>query len=397
MAGEGGKRVGVDHHGPRHLGHEGARERLGLRVEGDAGAERDRVTLHAELHEMLARFDGQGLAGRLGNRLGHGLHAEAGHDRLLGCGRGHGAEPHPASERGAPRQRRRSRLSDRPGDDEQVTVGALVSFHRPRRKELADVGLVYQEGADAASHLDVRDADGNDHDAPRVLRRRLEQERALQAGEGDGERGAHGVTEQGAAVGAEPGREIEGDHGNAAARGRAVDLLDDLGGQAARRAGQSRAEQGVHHEIRLGQGSGHRGETGLVVDLLDLAPPALEGLAGVARDLGAEAHQEHAGARALGLEVAGDHEAITAVVALAAEDEDAAAPHGGPLAGNDGGRSTPRVLHEPGARNVQRLDGPSIQHPHLGGGEHGLHRYRPRAAVVRRSAHWDRKSASMSV
>ena len=55
---------------------------------------------------------------------------------------------------------------DRPGDDEQVTVGALVSFHRPRRKELADVGLVHQEGADAASHLDVRDADGNDHDAP---------------------------------------------------------------------------------------------------------------------------------------------------------------------------------------------------------------------------------------
>ncbi len=198
-------------------------------------------------------------------------------------------------------------------------------------------------------------------------------------------------------VRAEPGREIEGDHGHAAAGGRAVDLLDDLSGETARRPRQARAEQSVHDEIRLGEGAGHRGRSGLVVDFLDLAPPAPKGLGSVARDLGAKAHQKHARARAFGFEVAGDHEAVAAVVAFAAEHEDPSAPHRGPLARDDGGRAPSRILHEPRAGNAQGLDRPSIQGPHFGRGEHRLHRYRPRAAVVRRSAHWARKSASMFV
>ena len=44
------------------------------------------------------------------------------------------------------------------------------------------------------------------------------------------------------------------------------------------------------------------------------------------------------------------------------------------------------ILHEPWARNAQRLDGPGIQRPHLGRSEDWLHRYLPRA-VATRSAH----------
>src|SRR5207245_6630867 len=61
------------------------------------------------------------LTGRLGERLGHRLHAERGHDGLLRGGRRDGAEADTAAERREPREGGGAGLAHRPGEDRKST------------------------------------------------------------------------------------------------------------------------------------------------------------------------------------------------------------------------------------------------------------------------------------
>ncbi len=106
--------------------------------------------------------------------------------------------------------------------------------------------------------------------------------------------------------------------------------------------------------------------------------------------------KKDADSRALGLEMAGSHESVTAVVALAAEDDDPLAPDGRPLAADDVRGAAAGILHEPRAGDPERGDRAGIEGAHLGGREDRPHPYLA-LAEARRSAPWVRKSASTDV
>src|SRR5206468_2524487 len=160
--------------------------------------------------------------------------------------------------------------------------------------------------------------------------------------------------------------------------------------------GEPGAEERVHDEIGLVERGRNRRELAAAADLLDLAPPARECLGRISLHVCAAADQENADARALGLEMAGSHESVTAVVAPAAEDDDPLAPDGRPLAADDVRGAAAGILHEPRAGDPERGDRAGVEGAHLGGCEDRPHPYLA-LAEAGRSAPWVRKSASTAV
>jgi hypothetical protein len=161
-------------------------------------------------------------------------------------------------------------------------------------------------------------------------------------------------------------------------------------------SGEPGAEERVHDEIGLAERGRNRPELAAAADFLDLAPPARERPGRISLHVCAPADQKDADSRALGLEMAGSHESVTAVVALAAEDDDPLAPDGSPLAADDVRGAAAGILHEPRAGDPERGDRARIEGAHLGGRENRPHPYLA-LAEARRSAPWVRKSASTAV
>ncbi len=174
---------------------------------------------------------------------------------------------------------------------------------------------------------------------------------------------------QRAAIRVEAGRQVERDDRHAGGAG-AVDGLDGRGHRPARGAAQAGTEKRVHDQIGAAE---DRREPARIRDLLDAPAPAPERVRRVAPHVGAPPHQQHAHHRAAGSEPARDHESITAVVALAAHDDDRLAADRREPAGDERGRAGPRVIHEARPGNAELADGARVERPHLRGGEDGQH------------------------
>ena len=109
------------------------------------------------------------------------------------------------------------------------------------------------------------------------------------------------------------------------------------------------------------------------VDRLDATAPAGQGRGGVTLHLVAPGGQEHLHHRAAGPEPTRHHEAVAAVVTLAAHHHDLpVADRGEPADDQRGGARAGRV-HEPAPGNAELADRARVQRAHLGGGEDGPH------------------------
>ena len=126
------------------------------------------------------------------------------------------------------------------------------------------------------------------------------------------------------------------------------------------------------------------------------APQLLELAPGVAAHIARRGDEHYRRAGAVTLEPAGHDEAVAAVAALAADDDDSRSAawrtEGRQRVHDRLGRAATGILHEDGAWDAELGDRPLIESPHLLGGEHGQHGYFP----AEDGTAWTRKSARMA-
>ncbi len=202
--------------------------------------------------------------GDIGERLRHVLEPERRDDGLLRGGNRGRDQPGAASERRPRGEGRGAGLAQRAGHHEEMAVDALVGVHGARCEASAEVGSLQEEGPRSPRDLGGRDTDRHHHDLTGPGGGRMQQERALVAGERRGEGGAHGGAEQRAPVRRQAGGQIEGDHRTL---GRPpLQPRDHLRHQAARGALRTGAQEGVHHEVGVRQGA---------VDRVEVRAPAV--------------------------------------------------------------------------------------------------------------------------
>ena len=248
----------------------------------------------------------------------------------------------------------------------------------PRGKVAGDVLRLERERRHAAQDLVGGNPDGHHVDASRERRARAGDEAALEPAEGQCQHRADGRTRCLAAVGGDTGRDVECDDGTAAR----VDALDQPRDTPSGRPVRARAEKRIHDQVRAPQPLGGHAvvldELGAHAALLQL----LELRGGVAADLVLGERQEDLDPRARLLQPPRHDEAVAAVAALAAHDDDTRAKtlnpplvekRPDPLRG-----PTPGVLHEGRARDAELGDRASIETPHLLRREDAVHGgYRP--------------------
>src|SRR5439155_15325501 len=250
-----------------------------------------------------------------------------------------------------------------------------------------------EEGRDPSRDFGLRNADRDHGQASGELVVRGRDQATLEPGERQGHRRSDRDTRGRSAVRSEPGGNVEGDDRPAAG----VDQLDrardgPLGG-----APRACTEERVEDEMGPRQRGGRRAivleaprPNPAAAQLLELEP-------GVAADLGRRAREQHRRARAVALEPPRHDEAVAPVAALATDDDDARATawraEGGERGDDRVGGAVTGVLHEHGAGNAELGDRPSIEPPHLLGGEDLQHRYFPAGS----GAAWTRKSARIAV
>ncbi len=163
--------IGVDDGRDPDLGEKAVDEPGGRRMGGKPGPEKHGVLPPEETERPGQGLDGYRLLGCFRERLGHELGHGPGDDRKGAFGRGHRDQAGPHPQRGPSRERRRARHPDRPGDDEDVAVGALVSvrFRLPKNGRTVlpstsssfSSGLVEKRGRDAdRGHDEVADGSG---------------------------------------------------------------------------------------------------------------------------------------------------------------------------------------------------------------------------------------------
>jgi len=247
-----------------------------------------------------------------------------------------------------------------------VAVVALVGIRPPARQQAPHLGRLRQ--ARGRTHfLDgLRgDADVDDGERPGVLDARVEHVPELGEAEGCGGLRLHRRTERYTAVGIESRRNVDGKHRCP----RAVEQLDDIGGEAVHRGVEPGAEDRIDRQRGFRDPFAQAGEILAGQDLVHRAA-TLEKALQIARRVTAQialaAEQGHARPHAAFAQQARHHQAVTAVVALAGDDDDLTAAHVRKPAQQRRGGALPRPLHEhvPGRA---LLDGPLVEAAHLGG------------------------------
>jgi len=301
-------------------------------------------------------------------RLGvaHGDEWYAG-DRLevLG-GTGHGDEARARAQRAHRRQMRRAGLAGRSGDDEHPAEVSFVRIgstrwhqvpHSFARKQFEKGPLELVD--DVIGNADV----GDDHVAGVRFGRRQHQ-RQLGCAERHRDRGFDRCADLVGGIGAHPRWQVDRHDRHAGL----VDVGDDSLHEAGERRRQAGAEDRIDDQIvsgnlgavelpRLFVGDLHHG-------LSDVAEDRQIG-ARVAFHFAERADDEDRHVEAALLQRAGHHEAVAAVVALAADDGDAAL--GEILVEGFNGRDhlAAGILHEDQRRDADVLDRPSIGLTHL--------------------------------
>ncbi len=363
VAGEGVQGVGVGHKGVLESGDRLADHVHRLPVGREPGPDRHGVHRGRLLEEQVESPRGQRPLGGLRQPQARGLE-HPGMD--FGDHRGPRRDRHqpgPRAECAAGGERGRARHADRPCDDHGRTDAAFVGIERPVAEDPGDVGLLGDP--DHLGELWRRDADVDDLHLPGVLAAGVEDDAELEGRHSDRDRGPDGGAVDTAGQPVDPRWDVDGHHREAGL----VDGLHRLG----RRAGEDAPEPGpvesVDHEVGTPQlpGEAVLGEA----ELPDVAE-ALQVGARVAFQLPGVVGEHHHREGPPGREVAGRHEAVTAVAALAGQDDDPAPV--GPAGGADGSscHGDARPLHER-ERGGPGGDRRPVGRSHLLRGEDGQH------------------------
>ncbi len=192
--------------------------------------------------------------------------------------------------------------------------------------------------------------------------------RPLGCGEGDGGIGLEGLPGGLAAVGGQPGGNVDRQHAVAPPPG--VDVLDDSEEAALDRTSQSGAEHPVHHHFAIQQPGAGLFPGRLIRQRLHRAPRLQISLIvcpGISLQVVRPGHHRHPGLVTSLQEIAGADQGIAAVVAFAAEDADPA--EGRELLQEEVGQVPAGVLHQVAVGLPGLLDRPLVDALHLLGGE----------------------------
>ena len=135
---------------------------------------------------------------------------------------------------------------------------------------------------------------------------------------------------------------------------------------------QTSAQEGVDHQTTAAQLVLHEVEVSRLGHLSHLSTQTEKGgqiAQGVAFDLSFPGGQDDFTADAFLLEQAGDHEPVSAVVALAGDDQDWHGEDMGKGVEQGFGRASPGPLHQDVTRRAVLFDREPVQLTHLGGGD----------------------------
>ena len=266
-------------------------------------------------------------------------------------------------------------MARRSADDGDVPGGVLVRPGLPRSEPLRDVFARQQLGR-AADVCDERpgDADVDHVHVARHVGARRREKAELVMRERRGGAGTYDDTEDAPRVGVETRRQVDREAG----RDRGVHGAHDVGVVPLDVAAEPRAEEGVDHDVRVGQAPVEQGDVGSRSQLVHRAAEAAprfevrEGVRGQALCL---THQVDLGGGTPHDQMPRDDQPVAPVVTGAAHHRNASPGRVAleQLAHQHVGRSPARVLHEEQAGDVAHLDRVRVEGTHLRAREHGRH------------------------
>ena len=181
--------------------------------------------------------------------------------------------------------------------------------------------------------------------------------------EGDGQVGADGRPHHLAGVAVNAGRDIQADDRTMAG----IHAFDDVGIMAAHRFGKTGPQNGIDDQIAGGYQviQSRRGRIGHGVDTQSLNDLPIDGRG--AAVAGGVTQQQHQRLAAVGENFTGYHQTVAAVIAAAAEHQDASASDRKAIPQHPVGCQS-GVFHEQGFGNAEIFDGALIHRTHLGNG-----------------------------
>ena len=372
------ERVGVEYGGEAGHVEQIEEEFFGRGVLAEAGPDGEDGFLLEELL-VIQIFGGDLAVGAFGKDGGHEFGSNGGDAGEDGWDDSRGDESRSGAKRGERGHGGSSGLPAGSSDDEHVAVHALVAVGGARRLNEGVGGAgpaEVQAGADGFG----RRADGGDDDGAVDASRQVTADmRELGSGEGHDGIGAEcAVGGELTGVGVPSRGQVDRDDGGV----ERVHAIAKGGGDSAERRAEAGADDSIEEQIGVREEGANLGrvERSLVGNEDRREMHLAEGSAGVALQFIGIAEKQHGYFPASGGESAGGYEAVSPVVALAAEDGDAA---GMPVfALDEASDGLSRVTHEDDGGNAELLGGDAVGGAHFvsrknwdGGNEvHASHR-----------------------
>jgi len=251
---------------------------------------------------------------------------------------------------------------------QDVAEVALVGVLLAREEEAAHIiGRQQIQGVFRNIEQEIRRADGHRVQIPRVDAGVAQDQARFGRGEGHGEVGEHRGLHRAVFVGEQAGGQVHGHH----RRRRIVDGADDIGLEPIRRLAEPGAEERVHDEMERLQVLAERFQAVRRGDIRDgdvpVIPDDLQVDPGVARDPVGAADDVDVGGDPAQEQVPGNHEAVAAVVAPAADHADVERVEFFELLLQDLHDGNAGVFHEGGAGDADLRHGAAIHFTHLRG------------------------------